>query len=122
MFGGDVVAARDSRQDALSTIAEHERRLLAQLAEADRQAEQIRAEARDEAARIRDDGERTLSEDLAELREEARHARLEERTAALTSADREAAQARAAMMAHAPEILRDLTALVVPALKDTPSR
>ena len=98
----------------LQLVALHEQALLDQIKEAKRRAGTIVADARAEAQRVADAAERRLEAEVVTLRREAEAAWEAERAALHESTEKKVADTRAKAAVQAPELVREVIALVLP--------
>jgi vacuolar-type H+-ATPase subunit H len=104
-----------NQNSALSTIAHHERELLARSKQGDRDAERIVAEARLEARRIAEAEAERLSSEIVAIRKEGEAVRDRERLDQQHQAEQRLIQLRADAKTRANAVAGAVISLVLPA-------
>lgn len=103
-----------NQNSALSTIARHERELLAKRERTEQEAERIVAEARVEARRIQETEAERIATEIAAIRQEGETARERERIERQNQAEQRLNEMRAAAQTRAAAVVGAITSLVLP--------
>jgi hypothetical protein len=98
----------------LEAVADHERELANRLAEAERQAERLVAEARAAAANGQGENDKRVEEEVAALRREKEDVCERELKASQEASERRLAQLRSSAQERCETIVREVVALVLP--------
>jgi V/A-type H+-transporting ATPase subunit G/H len=102
----------------LEAVARHEQALVAKLEAAQREAEQIVADARSQAVRMREESRQKTEHETTEMRLQAEAAREQWREALRREAAEELERRRAEAQSRAPQVVEDVMALVLPRMPE----
>ncbi len=98
----------------LSKVAQHERELLAKVREAELAAQRTIDSAKQEAARIAAEAEKTLNEEIDSMRRASEDKRGIERESIMNAAQQQVATGRSKAEAHLDAATREVVALILP--------